>query len=136
MSETEFTFKQAFRTRSYWFLVLAFIINTIVTGGIGLHTTPLLTDIGIDGTTAGALFSMQMFFALPSRFFGGVLADQFSKKSLPVVMAAALFLQAVGIGIFVSYQTMFSIYIFLIIQGLSGGGLSSYFNRNAGTLLW
>jgi MFS family permease len=124
LSKTEFTFKQAIRTRSYWFLVLAFIINTIVTGGIGLHTIPLLTDIGIDGTTAGALFSMQVFFALPSRFFGGVLADQINKRSLPVALAAALFLQAVGIGIFILYQTMFSIYIFLIIQGLSGGGLS------------
>jgi len=67
------------------------------------------------------------------------LADHFSKRYLPVVMAVSLVLQAFGIGTFLMYQTMFSIYVFLIIRGLSGGMLSPiltvilgrYYGRNS-----
>ena len=137
--ETEFTFKQAWKTRAFWLLVIAFVINTIVVGGIGIHTFPFLTDIGISETAAGAMMAMQIFFTIPSRFFGGFLADHISKQRLPFLMAIALALQAVGIGSFLVYRTIPSVYVFLILRGLSSGAstplltvtLARYFGRKS-----
>ena len=137
--ETEFTFKQAWKTRAFWLLVIAFIINTIVLGGIGIHTVPFLTDIGISEAAAGAMMAMQVFFTIPSRFFGGFLADHISKKRLPFVMAFALVLQAMGIGAFLIYRTIPSVYAFLVLRGLSSGAgtpiltvtLGRYFGRKS-----
>jgi len=119
--DAEFTFKEAWKTRAFWLLVIAFTINTIVVGGIGIHIVPFLTDIGISETAASAMLALQVFFGIPSRFLGGVVADRFSKKTLPVIMAVSLSLQAFGIGYFLMYQTIFSIYVFLITSGLSSG---------------
>jgi sugar phosphate permease len=139
LDETEFTFKQAIRTRTFWLLTVAFIIQTIVIGGIGIHIIPFLTDIGISATTASAMMGLQVFFTIPSRFLGGVLVDRISNKYLPFVLAGAFTLQAIGIDAFLAFRTISSIYVFLICYGLSSGGgtpiltvaLGRYFGRKA-----
>jgi MFS family permease len=138
-NETEYTFKQAIKTRTFWFITAAFIIQTIVIGGIGIHIIPFLTDIGISTTTASAMMGLQVFFTIPSRFLGGVLVDRIGNKHLPFVLAGAFTLQAIGIGTFLIYGTISSIYVFLICYGLSSGGgtpiltvaLGRYFGRKA-----
>ncbi len=137
--ETEYTFRQVWRTHAFWLLVVAFVIQTIVLGGIGIHIVPFLTDMGISETTAGAMMAMQVFFTIPSRFLGGFLADHISKRRLPLVMAFALSLEAIGIGAFLVYRTIPSVYVFLILRGLSSGAstpfltvtLGRYFGRRS-----
>ena len=137
--ETEYTFKQALRTSAFWLLVIAFVIQTIIIGGIGIHIVPFLTDMGISQTAAGAMMSMQVFFTIPSRFLGGFLADHISKRHLPFVMAFGMSLQAVGIGAFLIFRTIPSVYVFLILYGLSSGAgtplltvtLGRYFGRSS-----
>ncbi len=137
--DTEYTFKQAWRTRTFWLLVAAFVIQTTVIGGIGIHIIPFLTDIGISTTTASAMMGMQVFFTIPSRFLGGFLVDHINKRRLPFVLAAAMLLQAIGIGTFLVYRTIPSIYAFLIFYGLSSGAgtpiltvtLGRYFGRKS-----
>jgi len=137
--ETEFTFKQAWKTRAFWLLVVAFVINTFVLGGIGIHIVPFLTDMGISETAAGAMMAMQVFFTIPSRLFGGLLADQIGKNRLPFLLALALALQAIGIGAFLVFRTTPSVYVFLILYGLSSGAgtpvltvtLARYFGRKS-----
>jgi MFS family permease len=137
--ETEYTFKQAWRTSTFWLLVAAFVIQQAVIGGIGIHIIPFLTDIGISTTAASAMMGMLVFFTIPSRFFGGFLVDHISKRHLPFVLAATMLLQAIGIGTFLVYKTTPSIYVFLIFYGLSSGAsmpiltvtLGRYFGRKS-----
>ncbi len=137
--EIEYTFKQTLRTRAFWLFVAAFIIQTVIIGGIGIHIVPFLTDMGISEATAGAMMSMQVFFTIPSRFLGGFLADQVDKRGLPLVMAFGMSLQAVGLAVFLILRTIPSVYLFLILYGLSTGAgtplltvaLGRYFGRRS-----
>jgi len=137
--ETEFTFKEAVRTKTFWFLVVAFIIQTVVIGGIGIHIIPFLTDRGISATTASAMMGLQVFFTIPSRFLGGIIVDRTSNKQVPFILAGAFALQAIGIGAFLAFQNTAAIYVFLSCYGLSSGGampvltvvLGRYYGRKA-----
>jgi len=137
--EMEFSFKEAWRTSAFWLFAVSVTINTFINGGISIHVVPFLTDIGISETTAGAMLSMQVFFSIPSRFFGGVIADRLNKKNLPKVIAIALLFMALGVKIFLVYQTLVSVFVFLILMGLCGGlftpiltvALGRYYGRNS-----
>jgi len=137
--EIEFSFKQAFKTRAYWLLAVAFGIQMLILGGISVHIVPFLTDIGISKTTAGAMLSMLVFFSIPSRFFGGVLADRLNKQNLPRAIGISMMIMAFGIGLFLVYQNLFSVFVFLILMGLCGGlytpiltvALGRYYGRNS-----
>jgi MFS family permease len=119
--ETEFTFKQAIRTRAYWMISIAFAIFALVYGGFTIHIIPFLTDIGMSTTAASGLMGMMVFFTIPSRFLGGVLADRVRKGHLQFLLAGGFFLQAIGIGTFLLSQNTASVYILLILYGFSGG---------------
>jgi len=137
--EVEFTFKEAWGTRAFWLFAVSVAINTFVNGGISIHVVPFLTDIGIGEATAGAMLSMQVFFSIPSRFFGGVLADRLGKQNLPRVIGISALFIAIGIKIFLVYQTLFSVFVFLIVMGFCGGlytpiltvALGRYYGRNS-----
>jgi cyanate permease len=86
-----------------------------------VHCIPFLTDLSIDPVSAGGLMGMMVFFTIPSRFFGGIIADRFKKEQLKYLLSASFSLTAVGIlNLFLS-ESMTSIYIFLILLGLGSG---------------
>jgi MFS family permease len=119
--ETEFTFRQAIRTRAYWMFATAYAIFTLVFGGFTIHIIPFLTDTGISATAASGLMGMMVFFTIPSRFLGGVIADRVRKGRLQFLLAGGFFLQAIGIGTFLLSQTTASVYTLLILYGFSSG---------------
>jgi hypothetical protein len=133
--ETEFTFKQAWRTHAFWLFVVSVTINTFVNGGIGVHTVPFLTDIGISETVAGAMLSMQVFFPIPSRFFGGVIADRLDKKT---AQSNGHFLVNDGLWrevLFCLPKHFFGV-CFSYSHGTQRRPVNSHFNGRLGTVLW
>jgi nitrate/nitrite transporter NarK len=139
LQETEFTFKEAVKTRAYWLLVTGFGIQMLIMGGINIHIIPFLTDIGIDRAQASGLMAMMVFFTIPSRFFGGVVTDLVGKKRQNFLLAAGFLIQATGLTIFLLNQGTVSVYVFLVLYGLSSGAstplfiltLGRYFGRIA-----
>ncbi len=137
--ETEFTFKQAVNTRAYWLLVTGFGIQMLIMGGINIHIIPLLTDMGIDRARASGLMAMMVFFTIPSRFFGGVVADLVGKKNQNFLLAGGFLIQTAGLAVFLLSQRTVSVYVFLVFYGLSSGAstplfiltLGRYFGRKA-----
>jgi len=119
--ETEFTFKQAIRTRAYWILSAGACFQMLVFGGINIHMIPFLTDIGIERTMAGGMMSLMVFFTIPARFLAGIMADRAGKGRLHFLLAFGFFLQTIGITTFLLSRSMASLYIFLILYGLSSG---------------
>ena len=119
--ETEFTIRQAMRTRAYWMLTTAWACGTIVSGGFVLHCIPFLTDMGIDPIVAGGMMAMMVFFSVPSRFLGGFLADRIRKDHLRFLLAGAFLFQAVGITAFLLNPTIAMVYVFLILFGFGSG---------------
>jgi nitrate/nitrite transporter NarK len=62
-----------------------------------------------------------VFFAIPARFFGGIIADRLAVNRLGFLLSAALFLHVIGIGSFLFFRNTPSMYALLICYGLSMG---------------
>jgi len=137
--ETEFTLRQAMRTSSYWILTVASIVWQVIFQSFNIHSIPFLTDMRIDPIVAGSMMSMMVFFTIPSRLFGGIIADRVGKDNLKFLLAGSFLFMAVGIAAFLLSQTLAMLYIFLILWGFGNGALAPldiltrgrYFGRKA-----
>ncbi len=137
--ETEYTYKQAVRTGTYWLLIAAFSVQNIMSAAFNLHAHPFLTDNGLTEAAASGLMGMMIFFSIPSRLFGGIIADRVPKTRLQYLLTVALFLQVIGLGSFLLFQNLPAIYVLLICHGLSSGAVTPvvvliigrYFGRKA-----
>jgi len=119
--ETEFTLRQAMKTSTYWILMCGQACQTIVSGGFIIHVIPFLTDMGITPTVAGGMMGLMVFFTVPSRFFSGLMADRFEKRHLHLLLAISFFFQAIGFISFLLHQSLFTVYVFLILFGFGSG---------------
>lgn len=119
--EIEFTLKEAMLTSTYWMLTAAWILHGVIFHGFMVHCIPFLTDMGIDPVSAGGLMGMMVFFTIPSRFFGGIIADRFKKENLKYLLSASFSLTAIGIVNLFLVESMANIYILLVFLGLGSG---------------
>jgi len=139
LGETEFTLRQAMRTRSYWILVIAWVGTYFIWGAMHIHLIPFLTDRGIELAVASGLMAGMVFFTIPSRLLGGFLTDRISKNRMHLLLVGAFLLQVMGITVFLLNQTIVMIYVFLILSGLGNGATvplmlsiqGRYFGRKA-----
>lgn len=139
LEETEYTFRQAFRTGTFWLLIVGFSVHNFVAGGFNVHIFPFLTDTGITETAASGMMGMMIFFTIPSRFFGGVIADRVPKNRLQFLLLTSFLLQVIGISTYLWYQNLPAIYVLLACHGLSSGAITPllilitgrYFGRKA-----
>jgi MFS family permease len=139
LEETEYTFKQALRTNTYWLLMIGFTVHNFVSGGFNVHVFPFMTDIGITEAAAGAMMGMMVFFAIPSRFFGGLIADRIPKRYIQLMLTGAFLLQVIGITTYLMGRNIASVYVLLVCHGFSSGAvtpviilvLGRYFGRKS-----
>jgi MFS family permease len=122
VSEEEFTLKQSLKTPAYWLLILVQAVNGLVAPAINIHCISFLTDRGISSIVAAGMQAVMLTSSIPARYIGGFIADRLkSKETFKYYIAGATFLQAVGIGVFLFYQTVITIYIWFILYGLGMG---------------
>lgn len=124
--ETEFSFRQAIRTRTFWIIAIINATGSMLSGGFSIHVIPFLTDMGISTAVAGGLMSMMVFFTIPTRFFGGIVADRIRKRYLQLLLAGAFFLPALGLGAFLLSGSMISVYALLISYGIGSGAITPF----------
>ncbi|MFC2011260.1 MFS transporter [Chloroflexota bacterium] len=137
--EVEFTLRQAMKTRSYWMLLVSWACGMIVMGGLNIHIIPFLTDMSIDPIIAGSMMAMMVFFTIPGRFLGGVIADRLKINHLQFFLAGSFFFLAAGITAIIIEQTISMVYVFLVLYGFGSGAStpmrlmigSRYFGRKA-----
>jgi MFS family permease len=119
--ETDYSFKQAIKSSTFWLLAFGFSVHNIIASGFNLHVHPFLTDMGINEVMAGSLMGMMIFFSVPARVFGGIIADRIPKQRLQFILIGAFLLQVIGLSTFLRYQSLPSIYLLLVCHGLSSG---------------
>ncbi len=119
--EVEFTLRQAIKTPAYWLLTLAWIFAMALNGAFNIHCIPFLTDMGIDETVASGMMALMVFFTVPARFVGGILADRVRKRRLPLLIAAAFMFQSLGVTTFLLHQSTVTVYILLVLIGFGSG---------------
>ena len=122
--EHEFTIRQALKTQAFWLMLFAWSCSIIVIGGFSVHVIPFLTDMGISETTAGGMLSMMIFFMIPSRFFAGFLADRLPKEKMRYLAALSVFIQAMGLVVFIAAPGLVTAYVLLILYGFGNGAVT------------
>lgn len=135
----EFNLLQAMKTRAFWILAACFWAQMLIIAGFNTHCIPLLTGMDIDPVVAGAMMGIMLIFTIPSRLMSGILADRVSKNRLYLLLILPFLFIAIGVGVFLASQTVFAIYILLILYGLAHGLpaplfiiiISRYFGRKA-----
>ncbi|MFC2008055.1 MFS transporter [Chloroflexota bacterium] len=137
--ETEYTFRQALRTRAYWMLAIAYGLQNVSNSGFTIHIIPFLTDRGIDLTTASSMMGVMVFSTIPARFLSGLIADRLPKNRLQFLLVGAGLIQAVGLSFFLICGDITSVYVMLVCLGLGSGAatpsliviIGRYFGRKA-----
>jgi MFS family permease len=122
--EVEYTFKQAVKTSTYWLMIISFSAHNFIAGGFNVHIFPFLTDVGIEDAVASGMMGMMIFFTVPARFFGGLIADRVPKNRIQLLLVGAFLLQVIGIGTFLIFQNLPGIYVLLACHGLSSGAVT------------
>ncbi|MFC1943042.1 MFS transporter [Chloroflexota bacterium] len=140
VEEVEFTLRQAMRTPAYWLLLVAPTCHMLVGPSINIHLIPFLTDRGIDPLRAAGMMAIMVLAGIPSRFFGGLMADRLRRHHLRFLLGGAYLLEAVGIAIFLlNPESTFLIYVWFIVYGTGMGAANTlgtpvkarYFGRKA-----
>jgi MFS family permease len=123
VKEVEFTVRQAVKTRAFWLLFVVQSIPSLVGPVMTLHCIPFLTDRGIDPVQASTIMAMMIFFTLPTRFLGGVIADRLDIRHLRFIKTLSYSLQVTGVLIFLLVPSpgVGIIYIWFILYGLGQG---------------
>lgn len=109
---------EALHSRFFWLLTLAFSISILASSALRVHLIPLLTDSGIDATSAafvsGAIGLMQVIGRI-------IFAPLEARYSARVMVAGVFMLQAVSMAVLLLGSSAFVIGLFLITFGASYG---------------
>lgn len=99
---SDFSLKQAIRTRQFWQLCISLFIAASVLTGLGVHLAGLMTDRGFKPAEVARIFSLFGGALLLARFTGGVLLDHIDAR---LVGGGFLFAACIGSALLASGVT-------------------------------
>jgi cyanate permease len=120
--EVDFTLQEAFRTKAFWMIIIAYSFHGALYPVMNIHCIPFLTDMGMAETRAAATMAFYVTSSIPARFLGGLIVDRTSTNNIRFYLAAAFMLQAIGVTLFLfNQQSMFILYTFFFLYGIGMG---------------
>ncbi len=134
--EYEFTPKEAMKTSSFWFMLIAFALSAGITAAVTMHQMPYLEDIGIDTMAAAGILGLMATMSLPGRVVFAWVGDKWGERTALLI---GYFFKMVGVLVWTSATSMGQILLFVVIYGIGYGGTipvssslrASYFGRKA-----
>jgi sugar phosphate permease len=103
--------KEALKTRAFWCIGMAFMLQIAGGSAVLLHIMPYLASLEIERSTASMIVMFISIVSIPSRFVFGLLSDIFRKSYL---IAVSMVLTSIGL------------YLFSIIDGSSFGLIAGF----------
>jgi len=119
--ETEFTLRQAFRTKAYWISKVAAWPERIAGPLFTMHLVPYLVSVGIDRFDATVALGLMVFMSIPGRLVGGVLSDRVSLYRLKYIRILARVIEWVGLLILAYARDIWMVYAYSVIRGTGSG---------------
>jgi sugar phosphate permease len=121
LSVTGLTFKQALKTRTFWLIGIAQMLQMMAMHSIAVHQMPYLTSLGLDRPSAALAITIFSIVSLVSRLTYGVLADIFAKK---YVLVMSMALTTVGLVLFelLNGSSFAFVALFAVVYGTGAGG--------------
>lgn len=137
---TNFSLKQALRTPAFWFLNGGLGMRQLVQGGMGLHLSPLLQDVGYSGVQAASLIGVLAFIGIFGAMAIGWLSDHFERRK---VAGAVIAIEALSLFCLYLADGGWMVYVFLAGYGFAIGVhtmnrviLGDYFGQSHYARLW
>ena len=136
VEEYNFTPKEALQNRSFWMMLIAFMLSGGITAMVTMHQIPYLQDIGIDTMAAAGVLGLMATMSLPGRVLFAWLSDRIGERKTLIISYG---MKALGLIVFVLAKNLTHILIFVAIYGAGYGGSipvstslrASYFGRKA-----
>ncbi len=117
---TDFTAREAIRTRTFWLLAFTFFFQHIGTSAVMVHIVPYLESVNVPTAIGAIAVTGMTLSSLIGRIGFGFLGDFRNKRYL---IAIALALQGIGLFIFsfIDVDRVWLIIPFLLIYGTGYG---------------
>lgn len=96
-AERGMTLKQAFRTTSFWGLVGASVVPSLVVTGLAFNQVAIFTDRGLPSSLAATTFTVESLCALPTTLAIGWVVDRYPVRYVLVAGQVALGLAMVAL---------------------------------------
>lgn len=112
---------KAVRSRTFWWLTLAFSLSSLSALAIRTHFYPYLTDNGFDSSFAAGLGGAIGVMQVVGRVLFAPLDARFSARTLSIGIFALL-----GISVMILYtvQSTFGVILFVIVFGMAFGAVT------------
>jgi MFS family permease len=124
----DFTFRQAVRTRTFWFIAAGWTLVLTAHTPFMIHYFPYLEGL-LDRETAALLMSSLNAFNFVGRMTGGLIADRYEKRTVLGVMLAG---SAASVVLLVLASSLLPLLIAGALYGFTWGGRTVAMNSLQG----
>jgi predicted MFS family arabinose efflux permease len=141
--ENNLTTKEAMKSRSFWHIVISYLLHHILHNAISTHIMPYLSTIGITRSVASLVAMGLPMISIIGRFGFGLVSVRFRKHNR--LIAICFILESMSMLLFVNINgSIFLMITFMLLNGIGWGGLipmravilREYFGRASfGTIL-
>lgn len=114
----DFTPQEALKTRSFWMMLIAFMLNGGTLAMITMHQMPFHTDLGIDAMAAAGILGLMATISLGGRFLTATMGSRFTERQY-IMLGYAL--RTIGLMIFIYARTIPMIMVFALFYGVGYG---------------
>jgi MFS family permease len=106
---------EAFRTRSFWFLNLICLCDSLLVNVVIVHIVPHVITLGIDPLRAATVLSLAAGVSIPARIAMGHLADRIGNRQ---VLSLCLAMSVIAFAVLPFARGMMSLSVFAILYGI------------------
>ena len=119
---TEFSLREASRTRSFWLLGSTWLLSAFCYFLILIHIVPHTTDIGISAMGAATVLSLIGASFVAGRLLVGKISDSIGRKKTAIICALLVALAMIWL---IWSQDLLMLYLFGVVFGFANGGLDT-----------
>lgn len=117
-SQIGLSLQQAMRTFTFWALLMASLVPSLVVTGLAFNQISILTERELPGSLAASTFALEAVVAFPVTLLAGWLSDRFPVKW---VMFTGQVLLLGAMGVLIMAETVPMMMLYAALRGASGG---------------
>ncbi len=121
-AEPVLTVGMALRAPGFWLLGIAFGLRVLVTSAVLLHFVVMVTDRGLEVSTASFLFGVLLVTSIPGRLLIGLIGDALDRRMLMVGAMGILGISTLVMGHFEDMQVFVPA---TLVYALMFGGMAA-----------
>lgn len=114
----DFTPKEAMKTRSFWMVLIAFMLNGGTLAMVTMHQMAYHQSLGIDALAAAGILGMMATISLGGRFLTATFGSRYTERQY-IMLGYAL--RTLGLVVFIYARTIPVIMLFALLFGVGYG---------------